>query len=188
MSGDFHAGRLLVATPLIGDPNFERTVVLLLEHNDDGALGLVLNRPTDLSVLDPLPEWYALASTPGVVFVGGPVDRERAIGLAHATDHEGAGAAEGFNPVLGGLGTLDLSCDPRGLVAHLDRVRVFAGYAGWTSGQLEQELDAGAWFVVDADADDAWCADPGTLWRTVLRRQRGTVRWFADYPADPGSN
>ena len=185
MRGASCTGRLLVATPVIGDSNFERTVVLLLEHADEGAFGLVLNRPTDLDLLDPLPQWYSYAARPSVVFVGGPVEQERAIALARA---DGDRTATGWNPVLGRVGTLDLSCEPAEIGPGLEEIRVFAGYAGWQAGQLEGEIGVGAWFVVDPRAEDLLCDEPEALWARVLRRQGGTVGYFALYPADPSLN
>ena len=138
-----------MATPVIGDVNFDRTVVLVLEHGDDGALGLVLNRPTDVAVLDPLPEWNGLAAQPSVVFVGGPVEQGAAIGLARARLGD---PAEGWSPVLDGIGTLDLSRDPSELASGIEQVRVYAGYAGWGPGQLEGELSVDAWLVVNPRA------------------------------------
>lgn len=192
-------GRLLVATPLIGDPSFERTVVLVLEHGDDGTLGLVLNRPSDTELLGPLPEWDRLAAHPAVVFVGGPVERERAIALAAVdrdadgrtlggADSGGAGLDEAFTTVLGALGTLDLHSDPDLIGGALDQVRIFSGYAGWGPGQLDDELDSGAWWAVDAEPDDALSPDPAGLWRRVLARQPGDLRRFARYPDDPSVN
>lgn len=178
-------GRLLVATPVIGDPNFERTVVLLLEHDDEGAVGVVLNRPTDVAVLDPLPEWSALSADPSVVFVGGPVEQSAAIGLARVRDANGA---EGFHPVLGRIGTLDLSRDPGDLDAGVEQVRIYAGYAGWGAGQLEHELAADAWFVVDAMPDDVLSPDPDDLWAQVLRRQGGDLALLSRCPRDPSLN
>lgn len=192
-------GRLLVATPLIGDPNFERTVVLVVEHGDDGTLGLVLNRPSDTALVGPLPEWDRLAAHPAVVFVGGPVERERAIGLAEAGSHpDGAAIAPGelasigfdevFTAVVGPVGTLDLHTDPDLIGGALAQVRIFSGYAGWGPSQLDDELDAGAWWVVDAEPDDALSPDPAGLWRRVLGRQPGDLARFARYPDDPSMN
>ena len=177
-------GRLLVANPAMGDENFERTVILVLEHNDDGALGLVLNRPSATDLGDPLPGWDRMATAPSVVFVGGPVSQESAICLARVQDEE----AEGWTALVGGLGALDLTRDPDEAARFVEALRVFAGYAGWTGGQLEDEIEAGGWFVVDADPADAMTTDPQTLWRDVLRRQRGPLRLFADYPPDPATN
>lgn len=174
-----------MATPVIGDPNFERTVVLLLEHTDDGAFGLVLNRPSGLDLLDLLPEWSGLATTPRVVFVGGPVEPQQAISLARA-DAERTGTA--WRPLLGDIGTLDLDRSPEEVGPGLAELRVFAGYAGWGGGQLEGEIEAGAWFVVEAEPDDVFAVDPDELWSSVLRRQTGVTAWFAGYPTDPTTN
>jgi putative transcriptional regulator len=174
----------LVATPIIGDANFERTVVLLLEHGDDGALGLVLNRPTDVAVLDPLPEWNGLAAHPSVVFVGGPVEQGAAIGLARS----GSDPSEGWSPVLERIGTLDLSRDPRELGVDVEQVRIFAGYAGWGPGQLEGELEVDAWLIIEARPEDVLCDAPDELWSLVLRRQGGDLALLSYCPADPSSN
>jgi putative transcriptional regulator len=181
-------GRLLVATPNLGDPNFERTVVLVLEHSDDGALGVVLNRPSQLDVAEPLPEWAPAAAHPPVVFIGGPVAPSAAVCLARLGRH---GGAEGWQPVLGlagPVGTLDLDSDPDAAIPGLEEIRVFAGYAGWGPGQLEREIADAGWFVVDADPADALSPVPERLWVTVLRRQKGTLALFAGYPADPTMN
>lgn len=178
-------GRLLVASPSLGDPNFERTVVLILEHNEDGALGIVLNRPTGTDLAEPLPGWHRLAAEPAVVFVGGPVSPNAAICLAQSWPDE---FVEAYEPLLGTLGTVDLSINPDDVSSALQAVRVFVGYAGWGGGQLEDEIEAGAWFVVDALPDDPLSADPGSLWETVLRRQPGTLAMYANYPPNPVMN
>jgi putative transcriptional regulator len=175
-------GRLLVAAPPLVDPNFDRTVVLMLEHGEEGALGIVLNRPSETPLDDVLPEWRTLASDPPYVFVGGPVSPDSVIALARG------GPMESFIPVLGDLGTIDLGRDPLDLGAPLDALRVFVGYAGWGPEQLEGELDADAWFVADLEHDDPFATDPVALWRRVLRRQRGRIAMFANYPADAGTN
>lgn len=177
-------GRLLVATPLLGDPNFERTVVLLLEHGGEGALGIVLNRPTGYEVAEPLPDWAPWTLPPQVVFVGGPVSPSSVIALARRVD---AAASPGWEPVLGAVGVLDLTGDPDA-VGSLDGVRVFAGYAGWGPDQLESEIAEGAWYVVTADAGDVFSDDPLDLWRTVLARQPGDLARVALVPEDPSLN
>jgi len=160
-----------VATPLLTDPNFDRTVILMLEDNEDGALGLVLNRPSPLEVGEPLPDWADLSASPPVVFVGGPVSRSSVIALARCSD-EPEISEEAWTSVLGPIGVLDLTADAALLHALVDDVRVFAGYAGWDTEQLRGEIAEGAWFVVDALPDDATTDDPEDLWREVLRRQR----------------
>lgn len=178
-------GRLLVATPSLGDPNFEYAVVLLLEHGDEGAVGVVLNRPTGTELSDPLPGWSRLAAEPPVVFVGGPVSPDAAICLARSWPDE---ALEAYEPLMDSLGTLDLSVDPDEVAGGVQGVRVFVGYAGWGAGQLEGEIAAGAWWVVDASPDDALSAEPEELWRAVLRRQPGRLALFANYPPNPSTN
>ncbi len=181
-------GRLLVATPELLDPNFARTVVLMLEHSEDGALGVVLNRPTDTSLAASLPRWHERAAPPGVVFVGGPVQPEAAIGLARrdaaATDAD----TLGFAPLFDDLGTVDLEQSPDDLVPTVEAVRVFAGYSGWGPGQLDDELAASGWYVCDAFPGDPWTAQPDGLWRAVLRRQPGPLRLVAGFPDDPSLN
>ena len=177
-------GRLLVATPILSDPNFDRTVILVLEHTPEGAVGVVLNRPTSADFVEPLPDWFGFAAYPAVVFVGGPVSEGSAIGLARARDPR---PAEGFNEVCGPIGTVDLSLDPDDVPVGVEEVRVFSGYAGWGEGQLEDEIDEGAWWVVEAEPDDAMCARPEDLWATILRRQRD-LALYANFPDDPSLN
>ncbi len=183
-------GRLLVATPTLGDPNFERTVVLILEHGEEGALGVVLNRPSQLDLADPLPEWARAAAQPSVIFIGGPVAPSAAVCLARVATTRTAGAYgdDGWRAVLGPVGTMDLDSDPDQAIPGLKEIRVFAGYSGWGPAQLESEIDQGGWFVVDADASDPLSPAPERLWADVLRRQRGTLALFAAYPADPTLN
>ncbi len=180
-------GRLLVANPVLPDPNFDRTVVLMLAHEPEGALGVVLNRPSQMEVDSPLPRWERLAADPPVVFVGGPVAPGAAICLAKLGRRAG-GTAEGWTPVTGELGTLDLEQDPDAVGGDVDAIRVFAGYAAWGPDQLEGEIDAGAWFVVDAEPGDAMADDPDQLWKRVLRRQGPHLAIVAAFPPDPSRN
>lgn len=179
-------GRLLVASPDLEDPNFFRTVVLVLEHSTEGALGVVLNRPSTATLVQPpLPAWAPLAVDPPVIFVGGPVQPMAAIGLARRAD---GADPDGFAPLSDRLGTVDLERDPADVAPRVDRIRVFAGYSGWGPLQLEGELAADGWFVVDAEPSDPWTAEPEALWRVVLRRQRGKEQLFADFPLDAQQN
>jgi putative transcriptional regulator len=147
---------------------------------------VVLNRPSDTMVANPLPRWERLAAHPAVVFVGGPVQHQAVICLARAQGHPAAAVPPGgWSAVLPDVGTLDLDLDPDGLHASFSQVRVFAGYAGWAEGQLKSEIAAGAWWVVDANPGDAFSEDPEGLWQQVLRRQSGSLRLVASYPADP---
>ena len=177
-------GRLLVATPPLVDPNFDRSVVLMLEHGEEGALGVILNRPTDASLSAVLPDWESHASEPGVVFSGGPVAPEAVIALARG----GTDADDGWVAVLDDVGSVDVGRDPDELGFTVDALRVFVGYAGWGPGQLEDELEEHAWFVVPTLPSDPVSVRPDDLWRAVLRRQRGRVAMFANFPADPMAN
>ena len=178
-------GRLLVALPPLVDENFDRTVVLMLEHTDGGALGVVLNRPGDRYVPSVLEPWEPYTSPPAVIFEGGPVERESVIGLALA---DGPAEDERWAPAFNGIGTIDLTVEPSEQEQTVRALRLFAGYAGWAPDQLEQELDAGAWAVADFVVDDAFGPEPARLWRNVLRRQGGQVAWMANYPDEPGRN
>ncbi len=177
------AGRLLVATPGLLDPNFYRAVVFLLAHTSAGALGLVLNRPSDHEVESLLPGWGDAASEPARVFLGGPVSLDSVIGLGR-TQQAAVPADASFTPIIDSVGTIDLHRDVGGLGVPVDAVRLFAGSAGWGSGQLEAEIAEGAWFVVDAEPADIFTSEPERLWRNVLRRQPGTLAWYANAEGD----
>jgi putative transcriptional regulator len=191
MGSDPKAGRLIVATPLLGDPNFRRAVVLIVEHEDEeGTLGIVLNRPTTVAVDQVLEQWTELATDPSVVFKGGPVSPNSALALAMVPGRDepvGWRALDGA-PSLARLGLLDLDAPPRLLAPAISSLRVYAGYAGWSPGQLDAEIDEGAWYVVTAEPGDVFAPDPDRLWRQVLRRQDGDLAFLATYPDDPGLN
>ena len=179
-------GRLLVATPALEDPNFDRTVILLLQHDaEDGAMGLVLNRPSGLPLEDELDSWAVLAAPPEEVFLGGPVQPEVAIALGWLLPD--VPVPDGVQPVLDRLGVVDLRRTPDD-IPELLAVRVYAGYAGWSPGQLEGEIAHGAWFALEADPWDAATADPDNLWREVFRRQHDQLRLLATFPDDPSLN
>lgn len=168
------SGRLLVAAPGLDDPNFRRTVVYMLAHDADGALGLVLNRPGKLPAAAALPHWAVHAAEPALLFQGGPVETGGVIGLGRGAD--------------GLPHPLDLGEEPGPATGGADLVRLFAGYAGWGAGQLDGELAYGGWLVLDARPEDAFTAEPERLWRLVLGRQRGSLSWLAEYPDDVRSN
>ncbi|MCC9308526.1 YqgE/AlgH family protein [Kitasatospora sp. RB6PN24] len=183
-----HTGRLLVATPVLTDPNFARAVVLLLDHDEQGALGVVLNRPTPVEVSDVLDGWSELTGSPRVVFQGGPVGLDSALAVAVVPGEPGPQDPLGWRRVHGAIGLVDLEAPPQVLAGELGALRVFAGYAGWTPGQLEQEIAEGAWYLVDAEPGDISCPAPERLWRSVLRRQTGALAMLATYPEDPNLN
>jgi putative transcriptional regulator len=169
-------GHLLIAAPSLFD-YFRRTVVLVLEHTPDGAMGVVLGRGTETRVADAVP---ALAELPGadeVVYLGGPVAPESIVALGDFEDPGEAGTQ-----VIGSLGTLD----PDGDNESLRRLRVFAGYAGWGPGQLDGELEQDAWIVQAADLQDPFRS--GDIWSDALGRKGGRYRLMATMPADPSLN
>ena len=178
-------GRLLVATPLLRDPNFDRAVVLVLSHDDDGALGVIVNRPTTVPVTDILPNWEPVVTEPGVVFHGGPVSLDSGLGLVAVVDGV---EPLGVRRVSGQVGVVDLDTPPEVVQPGVVAMRVFAGYAGWSPEQLENEIAEGSWYVVDSQTGDAFSADANELWKAVLRRQDGPLALMATFPADPSLN
>jgi putative transcriptional regulator len=169
-------GKLLVAAPQLSD-YFRRTVVLVLEHNDEGAMGLVLNRPTESEVMEAVPSLSGLVDGDDLVHSGGPVQPDSVLVLGDFEEPDEAGTQ-----VLGSVGLLD----PERPEAELLRVRVFAGYAGWAPGQLDLELEEEAWFVASADPDDVFADED--LWGAALRRKGGEYALLASMPADPSLN
>jgi putative transcriptional regulator len=170
-------GSLLVAAPILSDPNFHRTVVFLAEHGEEGAMGLVLNRPTDTPVGEALPELTSIAGEEEPVYVGGPVAAGSVLAVAELDDPEDASEL-----LFGSVGFVQEPGVP------VQRGRVFVGYAGWGAGQLEAELEEESWLVVPAEADDLFSEDPDGLWSTVLRRQGGPYALLAQMPPDPSLN
>jgi putative transcriptional regulator len=179
-------GRLLVASPQLREPTFARTVVLLLDHGGEGAMGVVLNRPMEVEVAVVLPGWQPWTTSPGLLFEGGPVGLDSALGLVGLPGT--TGGVSGVRRISPALGLVDLDAEPAQVVPGLSGLRVFAGYSGWATGQLEGELDEGSWLVLDAEARDAFTDTPGDLWRSVLRRQGGGTAFLASYPVDPERN
>ena len=180
------AGDLLVATPELTDPNFAGTVVLMLDVDESGSLGVVLNRPSSLVVGEILAPWQGLVAGPPVCFDGGPVGRDGALALALARDLDEAPI--GFRPVSGRLGLLDLDTPVELVQGSLASLRVFVGYAGWGAEQLEDEIEAGAWYTVGSETSDAFRVDTATLWRDVLRRQPGDLAWHSTRTLHPELN
>jgi putative transcriptional regulator len=173
-------GSLLIAGPQLLDPNFRRTVVLVADHGEEGAMGVILNRPSGMTVADAAPDLEPLIGPDAPIFAGGPVQPTSGVVLAEV--------AEADEPVFGdvvlvpGLGELADVVDGAG------NIRVFAGYAGWGADQLEAELEEGAWLVVEACDSDLMSPQPETLWREVLRRQDNDVRFWTTFPDDPSAN
>jgi putative transcriptional regulator len=180
------AHRLLVAAPSLADPEFFRTVVFLIEHDDTGTVGVIINRPSHTPVGQILPDWQDVMSEPSVVFNGGPVQRDGALGLGKLAGSTDAG--HGLRAVSGGLALVDLDADPDQVAVGAASLRVFAGHSGWSPGQLESEIDGGGWFVVQGGLDDVFSESPGGLWRSVLRRQPAPLSFLSTYPVDVGLN
>lgn len=181
------AGRLVVATPRLADPNFERTVVLVLDHDESGTLGVVLNRPSPVPVGDILPDWGDFAATPDVLFHGGPVATDSALAVAAIPPGQ-TGDPVGFRRLFDDTGIVDLDTPTELLSDVIVRLRVFAGYAGWGDGQLVAEIDEGSWYVVPLEYGDIFAQNPDGLWARVLRRQPGELAWVSTRPADPTLN
>ena len=184
--GEVAPGTLLLATADLVDPNFAQTVVLLLDVNDEGVLGVVLNRPSPVLVTEVLEPWGALCAEPEVLFRGGPVSPDGALAIALLLDEDDEPV--GFRPVVGRLGMVDLDTPVELLDGGLGGVRVYAGYAGWGADQLQAEIDEGSWYVVAGETADAFRADTTDLWGDVLRRQPGQLAWHTTRPADPDLN
>jgi putative transcriptional regulator len=184
-------GQLLAATPLLGDPNFRRTVILIVEDDPaEGTLGVVLNRPSEVPLDQVLEAWTELVTGPPVVFRGGPVSPNSALALALACGEDeplGWRSLEG-SPLMARVGLVDLEAPPELLADGITSFRVFAGYAGWGAGQLQGEIDEGAWYVLAGEPADAFIAEPERLWPNVLRRQGGDLALIATYPDDPVLN
>lgn len=174
-------GRLLVSSPALIDPNFRKTVVLIAHHDDDGALGLVLSRPSEVTAAEAVPSLAGLPGAEDPVFVGGPVQPEAFMVLAEFEDVDEAAA-----PIFDSLGFMPADAEAEEL--SVVRLRMFAGYSGWGEGQLEGELEEESWIVVDAELEDAFANDPDELWRSVLRRQGGPFGLMENMPFDPGLN
>jgi putative transcriptional regulator len=175
-------GQLLVAGPGLVDPNFWRTVVLVGEHNEEGALGVVLNRPAPAAVAEVAPPLAGLVHEGEPVFLGGPVQPESAVVLADVEHPDFAGLI-----VFGSIGFLMGEVDP-GRRDGIRRARVFAGYAGWGAGQLEAEMEDGSWIAEPAVPDDVFTGRPEKLWSDVLLRKGGQYAILSTMPPDPSLN
>jgi putative transcriptional regulator len=183
-------GDLLVATPALADPSFESSVVLLLDLDDDGALGVILNRPSSVPVGDILPDWTDLVAPPDVLFKGGPVstDSALAVGASMTLGTDPDVEPVGFRRLYDDVGIVDLDTPTPILAPALTHLRIFAGYAGWGAEQLADEIASDAWYVVPSARADLFGSDPLGLWKRVLRRQPGELAWMSTRPVDPTMN
>src|SRR4051794_4063895 len=176
-------GKLLVASPALSDPNFARTVVAIANHDEDGALGIVLNRPSDTEVVEAVPELEGVVDLDEVVFVGGPVQPASIVVLAEFQD-----PAEAAYLVVGAVGLVSDRTGLDRLGEATARRRVFAGYTGWGPGQLEAELEREDWILAPVLSEDVFDEEPGELWGRVLARKGGQFRLLARMPLDPSVN
>jgi putative transcriptional regulator len=177
------AGQLLLAAPTLQDPNFARTVVLVGVHNDEGAMGVVLNRPSSSSVGEAVPQLAEIVGEDETVYVGGPVQPSAVVFLAEFLEPSLAGML-----VLGRIGFPVPEASVEQLTEATSRTRVFAGHAGWGAGQLDAELSDGDWITHPAEPEDVFCAEPEGLWGRVLRRKGGSYALIARMPLDPSVN
>lgn len=178
------AGTLLVSSTDLAEPTFRRTVVYIIEHNDAGTLGVVLNRPSDTAVHDVLPQWSPVCAAPRTLFIGGPVKRDAALCLGTVRVGASITGVPGLRRVDGRVVLVDLDTDPDRIGALVEGIRIFAGYAGWTFGQLEGELDNDAWVVVSALPSDPITSRRGDMWADVLRRQPLPLSLLATHPIE----
>ena len=194
------AGHLLVATPRLVDPNFDRTVVFVIEHQEAGTLGVVINRASDVSCASAVPRWASRFATEAAVGLGGPVEPQGLLALGATSDppagqpplpsDSSGGSSEAggvWRTVNGTVGLVDLTADPSELDAEVTAVRIYGGHAGWGPGQLRGELQAGCWWVFDSAPSDL-TANAATLWYDVLARQSSPAQLLANYPDDPARN
>lgn len=178
-------GDLLVSHVGLRDGVFDFSVVLILDVDDSGTLGVVLNRHSKMQLASVLPDWVEVVSPPGVLFDGGPVSRNGAICVASVAAAE---EPPGWRRLFGNVGLLHLDTPVELVVGAFHALRIYAGYAGWAPGQLDGELARQAWFVVPAQADDIFGADQSDLWQRILRRQELEVAVFSTWTDEPNEN
>ncbi len=183
-------GSLLIASAMLVDPNFARCVILVLDSDPNGSLGVILNRPSEVPVGEVLTPWQDVTSEPGVLFRGGPVELNAAlaVGSMRAGSEGDADTPEGWRPLTGMLGMVDLDSPPDDFLGRLTALRVYAGYTGWGAEQLDGEIAEGSWHVVPAVPTDPFSSSPGRLWGEVLRRQPPPLSMLATLPEDASLN
>jgi len=182
------AGTLLLASTELLEPTFRRSVIYIVEHNDGGTLGVVLNRPSETAVYNVLPQWTDLAAKPKTMFVGGPVKRDAALCLGNLRIGVDPDGMPGLRHVAGRVVMVDLDADPESIAESVEGVRIFAGYSGWTIGQLDGEIERDDWIVLAALPADVLVEPRVDLWSQVLRRQPMPLPLLATHPIDLGRN
>lgn len=187
--GEAFAGALLVATPLIDEPTFRRSVVLLLEHDEAGTLGVVINDLSAVPVSDVVPGWETVLHSR--IALGGPVQADAGVAVVRLTEGAALSPPDGVRPLGGVWAVIDLEREPLSLASALADGQLFVGYAGWAAGQLAAELEQGSWWVVDSlpgDLDLARHSPREYCWSRVLRRQPNDLRLASTFPSDPAMN
>ncbi|UVF80166.1 YqgE/AlgH family protein [Gordonia mangrovi] len=187
-AGRVRPGTLLIASTDLIEPTFARTVIYIMEHNDAGSLGVVLNRMSQTAVHNLLPQWADLSASPRALFVGGPVKQDAALCLGVVKLGADISGHEALRPVDGRVVLVDLDGDPTELADVLDGVRVFAGYSGWGERQLDAELEQNSWLLASALAKDLLAPTTTDLWGSVLRRQTWPTPLLATHPIDVARN
>ena len=182
------AGTLLLANIDLLEPTFRRSVIYVVEHNDGGTLGVVLNRPSETAVYNVLPQWADLVAKPRTMFVGGPVKRDAALCLGILRVGVDPDGMTGLRHVAGRIVMVDLDADPELIATSVEGLRIFAGYSGWTIGQLEGEIERDDWIVLSALPSDVLVQPRVDLWSRVLRRQPLPLALLATHPVDLSRN
>ena len=182
------AGTLLLANIDLMEPTFRRSVIYVVEHNDGGTLGVVLNRPSETAVYNVLPQWADLVAKPKSMFIGGPAKRDAALCLGILRVGADPAGMPGLRHVAGRIVMVGLDADPELIAASVEGVRVFAGYSGWTIGQLEGEIERDDWIVLSALPSDVLVQPRVDLWSRVLRRQPLPLSMLATHPSDLSGN
>jgi len=182
------AGTLLLANTDLLEPTFRRSVIYVVEHNDGGTLGVVLNRASETAVYNVLPQWAKLATKPKTMYIGGPVKRDAALCLATLRAGIDPTGVAGVRHVQGRVVMVDLDSDPDSIAPMIEGVRIFAGYSGWTIGQLEGEIERDDWIVLSALPSDVLAEPRVDLWGKILRRQPMPLSLMATHPIDLSRN
>lgn len=182
------AGTLLLANTDLLEPTFRRSVIYVVEHNDGGTLGVVLNRPSETAVHNVLPQWSDLAVKPKTMFIGGPVKRDAALCLGTLRIGAEPDGMAGLRHIAGRIVMVDLDADPDLIATVVEGVRIYAGYSGWTIGQLEGEITRDDWIVLSALPSDVLVQARTDLWSRVMRRQPLPMSLLATHPIDISRN
>jgi len=182
------AGTLLLANTDLFEPTFRRSVIYVVEHNEDGTLGVVLNRASETAVYNVLPQWAKLAARPKTMFIGGPVKRDSALCLATVRVGVDAHSVPGLRHVQGRIAMVDLDADPDVIEEAVEGLRIYAGYSGWSLGQLDGEIERDDWIVLSGLPSDVLVEPRVDLWGQVLRRQTMPTALLATHPIDVNRN